>query len=90
MNITLAQLEPHVVAFLSMETSALLGDAVLLSLQLAVMTVPAVVLLITPSVMLVPELADCKDNPFGVKALKRTPATRTWSWTQRKTAMKGN
>ncbi|PNY06010.1 cysteine proteinase rd21a-like protein [Trifolium pratense] len=25
-----------------------------------------------------------KDNPFGVKALKRTPATSTWSWTQRK------
>jgi hypothetical protein len=58
MNTTLAQLVPHVVAFLSMETSALLGDAVLLSLQLAVMTVPAVVLRITPSVMLALELAD--------------------------------
>jgi hypothetical protein len=58
MNITLAQLVPHVVAFLSMETSVLLGDAALLSLQLAAMTVPAVVLLITPSVMPVPELAD--------------------------------
>ncbi|WJX14976.1 putative cysteine protease rd21b [Trifolium repens] len=31
-----------------------------------------------------------KDNPFGVKALKRTPATSTWNWTQRKTAMKGH
>jgi hypothetical protein len=58
MNTTLAQLVPHVVAFLSMKTSALLGDAVLLSLQLAVMTVPAVVLRITPSVMLALELAD--------------------------------
>ncbi|XP_061368901.1 cysteine proteinase mucunain-like [Gastrolobium bilobum] len=29
-----------------------------------------------------------KDNPFGVKALRRTPATSTW--TQRKAAMKSN
>ncbi|KAG4397292.1 hypothetical protein AAZX31_10G113700 [Glycine max] len=29
-----------------------------------------------------------RDNPFGVKALRRTPATSTW--TQRKVAMKGN
>lgn len=58
MNTTLAQLEPHVVAFLSMETSALLGDAALLSLQLAATTVPAVALMTTRSAMLKLELAD--------------------------------
>ena len=31
-----------------------------------------------------------KDNPFGVKALKRTPATSTLKMTQRKAAMKNN
>jgi len=29
-----------------------------------------------------------KDNPFGVKALKRTPATSTGSWAARKAAIK--
>jgi len=29
-----------------------------------------------------------KDNPFGVKALKRTPAISTGSWTARKAALK--
>jgi len=58
MNTTLAQPEPHVVAFLSMETSALLGDAALLSLQLVAMTVPAVALMTTRSAILKPELAD--------------------------------
>lgn len=58
MNITLAQLEPHVVACLSMETFALHGDAVLLSLQLAATTVPVVVLAITSSAILKSKLAD--------------------------------
>ncbi|KAL5058778.1 hypothetical protein RYX36_030382 [Vicia faba] len=31
-----------------------------------------------------------KDNPFGVKALRKTPATSTLNWNQRKTTMKNN
>lgn len=57
MSITLAPLEPHVAAFLSIQGTALHGDAAPLSLLPAVRMAPAVALPITLSVMFMPELA---------------------------------
>lgn len=57
MSTTLAQLEPHAAASLSMQASALDGDAALLNLQPAVMMALAAAPLITLSVILKLDLA---------------------------------
>ncbi|CAK7329931.1 unnamed protein product [Dovyalis caffra] len=76
---TRALREARAAAYISMVTIALDGVAALWSLQPAAMTITAAAPMSIPSVTLKLEPAECKNNPFGVKALTRAPARITQS-----------
>ena len=69
-----------VAVFSSSEMLALSGVAVLLRVLPAVMTTTVAALTTIPSATLMLELVSRKNNPFGVKALRRTPAKPHWTF----------
>ncbi|KAL9674583.1 hypothetical protein QQ045_030855 [Rhodiola kirilowii] len=65
------------VVYMNGESTVSNGDAALLNLQFVVMTTPVAVHMTTHPLMFLLNLQQSKNNPMGVKALKRKPAKHT-------------